>query len=96
MAKKGVPLATLLEDFPRLSETDVEFARIFAELGKPPGRPPGTPYALVITPLPGSGPLYAGRAILSNGSVQAIIAVPAALTTIRLPTVGETLSVANP
>jgi hypothetical protein len=50
----------------------------------------------VITPLPGSGPLYAGRAILSNGSVQAIIAVPAALTTIRLPVVDETLSVAHP
>jgi len=65
-------------------------------LGKPPGRPPGTPYALVITPLPGSGPLYAGRAILSNGSVQAILAVPAALTTIHLPTVDETLSVAHP
>ena len=38
-AKKGVALATLLEDFPRLSEADVEFARIFVELGKPPGRP---------------------------------------------------------
>jgi uncharacterized protein (DUF433 family) len=39
LAKKGFSLATLLEDFPRLSEADVEFARIFAELGKPPGRP---------------------------------------------------------
>lgn len=39
LAKKGVPLATLLEDFPRLSEPDVEFARIFVELGRPPGRP---------------------------------------------------------
>lgn len=39
LAKKGVPLATLLEDFPRLSEPDVEFARIFVELGKSPGRP---------------------------------------------------------
>jgi hypothetical protein len=39
LAKKGVALAMLLEDFPRLSEADIEFARIFAELGKPPGRP---------------------------------------------------------
>jgi uncharacterized protein (DUF433 family) len=39
LAKKGVSLTMLLEDFPRLSEADVEFARIFAELGKPPGRP---------------------------------------------------------
>jgi hypothetical protein len=65
-------------------------------LGKPPGRPLSTPYALVITPLPGSGTLYAGRAVLLNGSVQAIIAVPAALTTIQLPAVDETLSVAHP
>jgi uncharacterized protein (DUF433 family) len=39
LAKKGVSLATLLEDFPRLSEADIEFACIFTELGKPPGRP---------------------------------------------------------
>jgi hypothetical protein len=65
-------------------------------LGKPPGHPASTPYALVITPLPGSGPLYAGRVVLVNGSVQAIIAVPAALTTIQLPAVDETLTVANP
>jgi uncharacterized protein (DUF433 family) len=39
LSKKGVALPTLLEDFPRLSEADVEFARIFVELGKPAGRP---------------------------------------------------------
>jgi uncharacterized protein (DUF433 family) len=39
LAKKGVALPALLEDFPRLSEADVEFARIFVELGKSPGRP---------------------------------------------------------
>ena len=27
LAKKGVPLGTLLEDFPRLSEPEIEFAR---------------------------------------------------------------------
>jgi hypothetical protein len=82
---------------PRTREVTIEAKHsTVVPLGKPPGRPPGTPYALVITPLPGSGPLYAGRAILSNGSVQAIIAVPAAPTTIRLPVVDETLSVARP
>jgi hypothetical protein len=82
---------------PRTREVTIEAKHsTVVPLGKPPGRPPGTAYALVITPLPGSGPLYAGRAILSNGSVQAIIAVSAALGTIRLPTVDETLSVANP
>lgn len=39
LAKKGVPLPALLEDFPNLSESDIEFARIFVELGRPPGRP---------------------------------------------------------
>jgi uncharacterized protein (DUF433 family) len=39
LAKKGVPLSALREDFPNLSEPDIEFARIFAALGRPPGRP---------------------------------------------------------
>jgi len=39
LARKGVPLDILLEDFPRLSEPDIEFARIYVALGRPPGRP---------------------------------------------------------
>jgi uncharacterized protein (DUF433 family) len=39
LAKKGVPLSTLREDFPRLSDPDIEFARMFVALGRPPGRP---------------------------------------------------------
>jgi uncharacterized protein (DUF433 family) len=39
LARKNVPLATLLEDFPRLSASDIEFARIYVELGRRPGRP---------------------------------------------------------
>jgi uncharacterized protein (DUF433 family) len=39
LAKKGVSLSMLREDFPRLSEADIEFARIFVALGRSPGRP---------------------------------------------------------
>lgn len=33
------PLAELLEDYPTLTEDDVEFARMYAALGRPQGRP---------------------------------------------------------
>jgi len=39
LAKKGVPLKTLREDFPRLTDRDIEFARLFVALGRSPGRP---------------------------------------------------------
>lgn len=39
LAKKGVPLETLREDFPRLTDRDIEFARLYVALGRPPGRP---------------------------------------------------------
>ena len=32
-----------------------------------PGTPASTPFAVVITPLAGSGPVYAGRVIMANG-----------------------------
>ncbi len=38
-ARKGEPVAVLLEDYPALSADDVEFARLFVALGRPPGRP---------------------------------------------------------
>jgi uncharacterized protein (DUF433 family) len=37
--KKGEPTRDLLEDFPGLDADDLEFARMFAELGRAPGRP---------------------------------------------------------
>ncbi len=39
LVRRGRPPAELREDFPSLTEDDFEFARLFAELGKPPGRP---------------------------------------------------------
>jgi uncharacterized protein (DUF433 family) len=37
--RKGEPLDVLLEDYPALGADDVEFARIYVALGRPPGRP---------------------------------------------------------
>jgi uncharacterized protein (DUF433 family) len=36
---KREPPVTLLEDYPALRSEDVEFARMFVTLGRPPGRP---------------------------------------------------------
>jgi len=36
---KREPVEDLLEDYPALSSEDVEFARMFVALGRPPGRP---------------------------------------------------------
>jgi len=38
-ARNGESTAALLEDYPALSAEDVEFARMFVALGRPPGRP---------------------------------------------------------
>jgi uncharacterized protein (DUF433 family) len=38
LARKGVSLSILLEDFPRLSTSDIELARDFVARAKPPGR----------------------------------------------------------
>ena len=36
---KREPVEALLEDYPALSTEDIEFARMFVALGRPPGRP---------------------------------------------------------
>jgi uncharacterized protein (DUF433 family) len=39
LARKGVPVAEILEDYPALDENDIAFARLFTELRPDPGRP---------------------------------------------------------
>jgi Family of unknown function (DUF5719) len=54
----------------------------------------GTAFAVIVTPLPGSGPLYAGRVIAASGkggALQSILPVPSALTTVPLPGVRNAL-----
>jgi Family of unknown function (DUF5719) len=64
-----------------------------------PGAPKGTPFAVVITPLAGSGPVYAGRVISgagAGGAVQAMLPVASALITVPLPAVhSATISAAR-
>jgi hypothetical protein len=63
---------------------------IVLPLATVPGSPNGNAFAVVITPLPGSGPVYAGRVIVGSGAggaLQAILPVASALTTVPLPPV---------
>ena len=63
------------------------------------GAPRGTPFAVVITPQAGSGPVYAGRVIMGNGAgaaLQAILPVASALTTVPLPPVRQAAITASP
>jgi Family of unknown function (DUF5719) len=65
---------------------------------KPPsGAKHGSPFAIVITPLPGSGPLYAAR-VETQGQNTAVSIIPAvsALTTISLPPVRDSYDAVSP
>jgi hypothetical protein len=63
-----------------------------------PGTPRGTPFAVVISPLAGSGPVYAGRVISAGGTggaLQALLPVASSLVTVPLPPVrNEAISAA--
>jgi hypothetical protein len=50
----------------------------------------------VLTPLPGSGPLYAGGVLARGGTVLTIIPVASALTRVWMPSVRDSLSTAAP
>ena len=63
------------------------------QLGKAASRH-GATFAVIVTPLAGSGPLYAGRVITGagkGGALQSILPVPSALTTVPLPAVRAAL-----
>ena len=67
---------------------------VVEELGRAPGSRKGTVFAVIVTPLAGSGPLYAGRVITGSGRggvLQSILAVPSALATVPLPGVRNAL-----
>jgi len=59
---------------------------------RPPTGSKAAQFALVVTPISGSGPVYAGRIITSGGMVQSILPVPSSLTWIPLPVVQNSLS----
>jgi hypothetical protein len=64
------------------------------QLPTPDGSRHGSAFAVIVTPLPGSGPVYAGRVITTSGqggAVASILPVPSALTKVPLPPVQGTL-----
>jgi Family of unknown function (DUF5719) len=56
-------------------------------VGKDAGSRRASTFAVTVTPLPGSGPLYAGRVLVNGGTLTSIVPVPSALTTVHLPAV---------
>jgi len=67
---------------------------VLQQLPAPAGSDRGAAFAVVVTPLPGSGPVYAGRVITTSGrggAVESILPVPSALTVVPLPPVQGTL-----
>ena len=63
----------------------------------PRGGGRGAAFAVVITPLAGSGPLYAARVqTQGQGSVVSIIPAISALTTISLPPVRDSYAAISP
>jgi hypothetical protein len=62
----------------------------------PSGSKGGVAFAVVITPLPGSGPLYAARVETKGQSTVSIIPAASALTTIGLPPVRESYDAITP
>ena len=63
---------------------------VLRQLKTPAGARRGSTFALAVTPLPGSGPVYAGRVVMSSGrggALQSILPVYSALTMVPLPDV---------
>ena len=61
---------------------------VLQQLKTPAGAHRGSAFAVIVTPLPGSGPLYAGRVIMSSGKgavLQSVLPVSSALTVVPLP-----------
>jgi hypothetical protein len=56
----------------------------------------GSAFAVVITPLARSGPVYAGRVVSQNDSPVSLIPVTSALTWVPLPAVSSSLNAALP
>ena len=70
-----------------------------AQLGKGGGAAHRSAFSVMVTPLAGSGPLYAGRVITSSGTggkVQSLLPVITTLTIVPLPTVQNTVITTAP
>jgi Family of unknown function (DUF5719) len=65
-------------------------------LRTPSGSAARSPFAVLITPLPGSGPVYAGRVLTVGGTVESIFPVLSSLTSVPLAPVRDSLGAALP
>jgi hypothetical protein len=66
------------------------------KLHRPAGSPAQLPFSVVISPLTGSGPFYAGQVTSISGTVQSILPVLPALTAVQLPATRESVTAAQP
>jgi hypothetical protein len=72
---------------------------VLAQLGKGGGSSHKSAFSVMITPLAGSGQLYAGRVIIGSGTggkVQSLLPVSSALTMVPLPHVQNTFITTGP
>jgi hypothetical protein len=69
---------------------------VVVRLRPPRGTTKTSAFSVVITPLAGSGPVYAGRVITARGVVQSILPVISSPTWVALPPVRDSQSVVLP
>ena len=69
---------------------------VVVRLRAPPGTARGSAFSVVITPLAGSGPVYAGRVLSAKGTVQSILPVVSSPTWVPLPPVRDSLTAVLP
>lgn len=70
-----------------------------AEVKVSPPKGASGPFAIVITPRPGSGPLYAARLVASgglSGTLRSVLPVPSAPLEVQLPSVSGSYSAVTP
>ena len=67
---------------------------VVQSVSPPPGGGSG-PFSVVVTPQPGSGPVYIGRVIRSGGVIQTIMPITSALTWVPLPPAEDSLNALN-
>jgi hypothetical protein len=72
-----------------------------AEVKVSPPKGASGPFAIVITPRPGSGPLYAARLVVSggnglSGTLRSLLPVPSAPSAVALPPVSDSYSAVAP
>jgi hypothetical protein len=85
-------------------QADVTFGTVQLGAGKtvvvnlPAPRQAGksSPFAVVVTPLAGSGPVYAGRVVSQNDTARSILPVSSSLSWVPLPPVSNSVTTALP